>query len=63
MKKRLISRKRIKKAYTKEVEDYSYQPQERQEKKVEDLPDEMFQILGQVISFIEEKNKQEGEKK
>ncbi len=63
MKKRLISRKRIKKAYTKEIEDYNYRPREREEKKVEELPDEMFQILGQLISFIEEKNKFEGEKK
>lgn len=63
MTKRLISKKQIKKAYTKELEYYKDEPKEKSKKKLEELPDEIFQILGQVISFIEDRNKFEGEKK
>lgn len=60
--KRIISRKEIEKAYKKEVEDYQEQLTQTKQDKIEQIPEEMFQILGKVISFIESKDKIEGEK-
>lgn len=63
MKKRLILNKNIKKAYTQEVErkNLDINP-ESQVEDIDKLPKEMFQILGEVVSFIETTNKFEGEK-
>lgn len=63
MKKRLISKRHIEKAYTQDSQkadmDISL---ESIEDKVDKLPTEMFQILGEIISFIENTNKLEGDK-
>lgn len=63
MKKRLIPHKYIKKAYTKEdnIKDEDFQLEDPT-KNIDKLPKEMFQILGDVISFMENINKIEGEK-
>lgn len=64
MKKRLISRKYIEKAYTTDAENQDMDlGQESIEERIDKLPKEMFQILGEVISFIENTNKLEGDKK
>ena len=63
MKRRLILNKNIKKAYTQEIERKDLDiKQESQVENIDKLPKEMFQILGEVISFIETTNKFEGEK-
>lgn len=63
MKKRLILNKNIKKAYTQEVERKNLDiNSESQVEDIDKLPKEMFQILGEVVSFIEITNKFEGEK-
>ncbi|WP_313755801.1 hypothetical protein [Tissierella sp.] len=63
MKKRLISRKHIEKAYKTDTLsgdiDLNLEPIEE---KIDKLPKEMFQILGEIISFIENTNKFEGDK-
>ncbi|WP_353095011.1 hypothetical protein [Tissierella praeacuta] len=61
--KRLISRKSIEKAYKTDtlVQDIELNL-ESTEEKIDKLPKEMFQILGEVISFIENTNKFEGDK-
>lgn len=63
MKKRLILSKNIKKAYTQELETKDLDLNlESQAESIDKLPKEMFQILGEVISFIEITNKFEGDK-
>jgi type III secretion system FlhB-like substrate exporter len=63
MKKRLILNKNIKKAYTQELETKDLDLNlESQAESIDKLPKEMFQILGEVISFIEITNKFEGDK-
>lgn len=63
MKKRLISKRYIEKAYTQESQNVEMDIKlESIEDKVDKLPEEMFQILGQVVSFVESINKFEGEK-
>ena len=63
MKKRLISRKHIEKAYTTDILSQDIDLNlESMEEKIDKLPKEMFQILGEVISFIENTNKVEGDK-
>lgn len=63
MKKRLIPKKYIERAYTLEVENPNKDLDlETTEEKIDKLPKEMFQILGEIISFIENTNKFEGEK-
>jgi type III secretion system FlhB-like substrate exporter len=62
MKTRLISRKYIEKAYIKDEVREELLEEESVEEKVDKLPKEMFQILGEVISFIEKTNKLEGDK-
>lgn len=61
--KRLISRKSIEEAYKTDtlVQDIELNL-ESTEEKIDKLPKEMFQILGEVISFIENTNKFEGDK-
>ena len=63
MKKRLISQKNIEKAYKADIlnqdADLELEPIEE---RIDKLPKEMFQILGEVISFIESTNKVEGDK-
>lgn len=62
MKKRLILNKNIKKAYTQELETKNLDLDlESQAESIDKLPKEMFQILGEVISFIEITNKFEGD--
>lgn len=63
MKKRLISRKHIEKAYTTDMLNHDIDLNlEPIEERINKLPKEMFQILGEVISFIENTNKFEGDK-
>lgn len=63
MKKRLISKKYMKKAYTQDLQNLEMDISlESIEDKVDKLPEEMFQILGEVISFVENTNKFEGDK-
>ncbi|MBU5428206.1 hypothetical protein KQI41_17575 [Tissierella pigra] len=62
MKRRLISRKYVEKAYIKDEVNENALNEETIEEKVDKLPKEMFQILGEVISFIEKTNKLEGDK-
>ncbi len=63
MKRRLIRKKDIERAYTKDLSLEDIDLEERERKKdVDRLPDEMFEILGQVITFIENINKLEGDK-
>lgn len=63
MKKRLISKKYMKKAYTQDLQNLEMDINlESIEDKIDKLPKEMFQILGEVISFVENTNKFEGDK-
>lgn len=63
MKKRLISKRHIEKAYTQDSQKVDMDISlESIEDKVDKLPTEMFQILGEIISFIENTNKLEGDK-
>lgn len=63
MKKRLISKKYIEKAYTQDSQNIEIDIRlESIGDKVDKLPEEIFQILGQVISFVENINKFEGDK-
>ena len=63
MKKRLISKRYIEKAYTQDLQNVEMDINlESIEDKVDKLPEEMFQILGEVISFVENTNKFEGDK-
>ncbi|HAE91287.1 hypothetical protein [Tissierella praeacuta] len=63
MKKRFISRKHIERAYKTDTLssnlDLNLEPMEE---KIDKLPKEMFQILGEIILFIENTNKFEGDK-
>lgn len=63
MKKRLIPRKYIEKAYIKDnkSQDINLNLEDTTEN-IDKLPKEMFQILEDVISFIENINKYEGDK-
>lgn len=63
MKKRLIPKKHIQKAYRKDLslEDVDIGRRESKDD-IGKLPDEIFEVLGQIISFIENTNKLEGEK-
>ena len=63
MKRRLISRKYVEKAYKKEFANVEIDLNTKPNKeKVHRLPKEMFQILGVVINYIENINKLEGDK-
>lgn len=63
MKKRLISKRYIEKAYTQDSQNVEMDIKlESIEDKVDKLPKEMFQILGEMISFVENINKLEGDK-
>ena len=63
MNKRLISRKYVEKAYKKEFANVEIDLNTRPNKeKLHRLPKEMFQILGEVIQYIENINKIEGDK-
>jgi type III secretion system FlhB-like substrate exporter len=62
MKKRLILNKHIKKAYTQDIEAQNLDlNMDSPIENIDKLPKEMFQILGEVISFIESTNKFEGD--
>ena len=62
MKKRLIPLKYIEKAYTRDdtIQDMDL-TRENTKERLDKLPGEIFEILGDVISFIENTNKLEGE--
>ena len=63
MKKRLIPKKYIKKAYSLDTQQQNIDI--KNESSIEDidkLPKEMFQILGEIVSFIENTDKFEGDK-
>lgn len=63
MKIRLVPRKHIKKAYEKKKQEGNSQlKKELGIENVEKVPKELFQILGETLSFIEKVNKMEGEK-
>lgn len=61
MKKRLIPRKYIEKAYINNKSQDANLNLEDTTEKIDKLPKEIFQILGNVISFIENTNKIEGD--
>lgn len=62
MKKRLILRKDIKKAYSQDLEEPKLDLNIDSPKlDIDKLPKEIFEILGQVISFIETTSKFEEE--
>ena len=62
MKKRLISFRTIEKAYIKEEINSDIDVKvESIEERIDKLPKEMFQILGEIVSFIENTNKIEGD--
>ncbi len=54
MKIRLIPKKTIEKAYIKE--DIINFTREEETKDIDDLPEEAFKIIGEILSFMEEKN-------
>ncbi|CCQ98047.1 hypothetical protein CULT_780005 [[Clostridium] ultunense Esp] len=63
MKIRLVSKKQVKKAYEKKkVENKIDIKEELAIENIEKVPKELFQILGETLSFIENVNKMEGEK-
>jgi hypothetical protein len=63
MKIRLISKKQLKKAYEKKkIENKIDIKEELAIENIEKVPKELFQILGETLSFIENVNKMEGEK-
>lgn len=63
MKKRLVTKKYIERAYTKDLslEDMDIKKREKKDN-IDSLPKEMFEIIGELISFIENTNKLEGDK-
>lgn len=62
MKKRLVSKASIEKAYKKDLSLEDIDLERRQtEDDIDTLPSEMFEILGQLVSFIERTNKLEGD--
>lgn len=62
MKIRLISKKQLKKAYEKKkVANKIDVKEELGMKDLERIPKELFQILGETLSFIEKVNKKEEE--
>lgn len=61
MKARLIPKSYIEKAYTKSYERPSLELEPSTEK-LDLLPNEIFEILGEVIGFIERTNILEGDK-
>ncbi len=63
MTKRLVSRKQIEKAYKRDLDYYENTFKDEKENRLEELPDEMFQILGKIVCFIENSDKIEGEKR
>lgn len=63
MKKRFIPRKYVEKAYKSEIPNMEIDLSKRPiEEKLHRLPKEMFQILGEVIQYIENINRIEGDK-
>ncbi|MCF6466580.1 hypothetical protein [Clostridium sp. Cult2] len=61
MKIRLVSKKQLKKAYEKKkIENKIDIKEELAMENVEKVPKELFQILGETLSFIENVNKMEG---
>lgn len=63
MKIRLVSKKQLKKAYEKKkVENKIDIKEELAIENIEKVPKELFQILGETLSFIENVNKMEGDK-
>ncbi len=60
--KRLISKKQIQKAYIKDIYNNEDDFEIEKEDKLDHIPSEIFEILGSVIAFIEDKDKIEGEK-
>lgn len=63
MKIRLVSKKYIKNAYEKKkVESKIDLKEELGIENIEKIPKELFQILGETLSFIEKVNNMEGEK-
>lgn len=62
MKKRLIRRKDITKAYTQEQDKPELERNmDSPREDIDKLPKEIFEILGEVVSFIETTNKLKGD--
>ncbi len=59
MKIRLVSQKQIKKAYTRRNLPLSIDEREKIKDNLDKLPEELFQILGETLSFIEYVNNKE----
>ncbi len=63
MKIRLVSKKHIKKAYEKkDIKNKIDLKEELGIENIERVPKELFQILGETLSFIENVNNMEGKK-
>lgn len=63
MKIRLVSKKQVKNAYEKKKHKNKIDLKEELAiENIEKLPKELFQILGETLSFIENVNNMEGEK-
>ena len=63
MKVRLVSKKHVKRAYEKkDIENKIDIKKELGMENIERVPKELFQILGETLSFIENVNNIEGEK-
>ena len=63
MKIRLVSKKQLKKAYEKKkIENKIDIKEELAMKNIEKVPKELFQVLGETLSFIENVNNMEGDK-
>ncbi len=63
MKIRLVPRKYVKKAYEKKKQEGNVElKKELGIQNVEKIPKELFQILGETLSFIENVNNMEGDK-
>jgi type III secretion system FlhB-like substrate exporter len=63
MKVRLVSKKHVKKAYEKKSNEHKMDLKEELGiGDIEKVPKELFQILGETLSFIESVNNMEGDK-
>lgn len=64
MNRRLVTREVVEKAYKRDLDYYEENTiKDEREDNLDALPDEMFQILGKLVSFIEKSDKIEGEKR
>jgi len=63
MKIRLVSKKHVQNAYEKKKTDQRMDIKEESiEEKIEKIPKELFEVLGETLSFIDNVNTIEGDK-